>query len=110
MPSSAGCGNRTIALLLRSGCPNRSSCMSFVDRFQDPPGGLELLLTGVKMSTAHLEVRHPEHVMNDSTLHHAIISSFLERQRAPTLREIASRFRCDEGDVRRALRSLAENH
>lgn len=48
--------------------------------------------------------------MNDSTLHQTIISSFLEHQRPPTLREIASRFQCGEADVRRALRALSENH
>ena len=48
--------------------------------------------------------------MNDSSLHHAIISSFLDRQRPPTTRELAARFRCDEATARRGLRALAENH
>jgi hypothetical protein len=48
--------------------------------------------------------------MNDSTLHELIISFFLHHQRAPSIREIASRFECDEIDARRGLRVLAENH
>jgi hypothetical protein len=48
--------------------------------------------------------------MNDSILHEAIISSFLERQRPPTLREIAARFDCSDADARQALRGLAERH
>jgi hypothetical protein len=48
--------------------------------------------------------------MNDSSLHEAIISSFLGRQRPPTIRELSARFGCDEVAVRRALRALAENH
>ncbi len=48
--------------------------------------------------------------MNVSTLHETIIASFLERQRPPTLCEIASRFRRDAADARRALRELADNH
>jgi len=53
---------------------------------------------------------HLEGAINDASLHEAIISSFLHRQRPPTIREIASRFGCDEVDVRRGLRALAENH
>ncbi len=48
--------------------------------------------------------------MNDSSLHAVVISYFLERQRPPTVREIALHFRCDEANARRALRALAENH
>lgn len=48
--------------------------------------------------------------MNRSTLHEAIISSFLERQRPPTVREIATRFGCDEAVARDGLRALAEYH
>lgn len=48
--------------------------------------------------------------MNDSTLHELIISSFLHRQRPPSIREIASRFGCDDVDVRQGLRALADNH
>ncbi len=48
--------------------------------------------------------------MNDSSLHHTIITFFLERQRAPTIREIASRFQCSQVDARRALRALADGH
>jgi len=48
--------------------------------------------------------------MNDSSLHEAIISSFLHRQRPPTVREIASRFHCEEVVVRQGLRTLADNH
>src|SRR5512145_3036862 len=46
--------------------------------------------------------------MNNSILHETIISFFLENQRAPTVSEIATRFGCDESDVRRGLRSLAD--
>lgn len=48
--------------------------------------------------------------LNHSTLHEAIISSFLARQRPPTIRELADRFGREEGDVRHALRALAEYH
>jgi len=48
--------------------------------------------------------------MNDSSLHALIISSFLERQRPPTIGEIAARFKCSEADARRGLRALADNH
>jgi hypothetical protein len=48
--------------------------------------------------------------MNDSSLHHLIISFFLDRQRPPTIREIASRFGCDEVRARHGLRALADNH
>jgi hypothetical protein len=49
-------------------------------------------------------------IMNDSSLHQTIISFFLERQRPPTIREVASHFRCDEVAARNGLRVLAENH
>jgi hypothetical protein len=48
--------------------------------------------------------------MNDSTLHHAIIASFLQRQRPPTVREIAARFHCSDAEARQGLRGLAERH
>lgn len=48
--------------------------------------------------------------MNNSSLHAAIISSFLNSQRAPTIREIASRFGCTEADARQGLLELAEYH
>ncbi len=48
--------------------------------------------------------------MNNASLHEAIISCFLGNQRAPTIREIAARFRCDETEARTALRALAEYH
>lgn len=48
--------------------------------------------------------------MNNSSLHEAIISSFLNRQRAPTVSEIARQFRCVESEARAGLRSLAEYH
>ncbi|MCC6165461.1 MAG: alkylmercury lyase family protein [Acidobacteria bacterium] len=48
--------------------------------------------------------------MTDSSLHHTIIASFLERQRPPTIAEIAARFESSEVDARRALRQLAANH
>jgi hypothetical protein len=54
---------------------------------------------------------HERHfAMNDSSLHEAIISFFLEHQRPPTVRDIALRFRCDEAAARLGLRALAENH
>jgi hypothetical protein len=48
--------------------------------------------------------------MNNSTLHAAIFSSFLDAQRAPTVAEIAARFGCDESTARRGLQELAEYH
>lgn len=48
--------------------------------------------------------------MNDASLHHAIINSFLDRQRPLTVSEIASRFRCDEAKARASLRALADRH
>lgn len=48
--------------------------------------------------------------MNDSSLHHAIIASFLDRLRPPTIRELAAHFGSDEASARRGLRALADNH
>lgn len=48
--------------------------------------------------------------MNDSSLHEAIVSSFLSRERPPTVSEIASHFQCDEAEARHGLRVLADNH
>lgn len=48
--------------------------------------------------------------MNESGLHELIVSFFVRHQRPPTIREIASRFGCDEADARRGLRALAGNH
>lgn len=48
--------------------------------------------------------------MNNSSLHQSIITSFLDHQRPPTIREIADRFRCDVAEARQALRALAEYH
>lgn len=48
--------------------------------------------------------------MNDSSLHHLVISTFLDRQRPPTICDIAAHFGCDETEARRGLRALAANH
>lgn len=48
--------------------------------------------------------------MNNSSLHATIIKFFLDQQRPPTTREIASRFQCDEAEARHALRALADYH
>lgn len=48
--------------------------------------------------------------MNHSSLHETIISFFLEHQRPPTTREIASRFQSGEAETRQALRALAVDH
>jgi hypothetical protein len=48
--------------------------------------------------------------MDNSSLHETIISFFLQNERAPTVREIAERFECDESEARRGLRSLADYH
>ena len=48
--------------------------------------------------------------MNDSTLHEAIIASFLRLQRPPTIREIATQFNCSDAEARQGLRGLAERH
>ena len=44
------------------------------------------------------------------SLHEAIITGFLTRQRAPTVAELAARFGCDDAQARQALRTLAEHH
>ncbi len=48
--------------------------------------------------------------MNPASLHHAIVTSFLERLRPPTVRELAERFACEESEARAGLRALAEYH
>lgn len=48
--------------------------------------------------------------MNNSTLHEAIISSFLREQRPPRIEEIAAKFSSSVDEVRKALRALAEYH
>lgn len=48
--------------------------------------------------------------MNNSSLHEAIITSFLQVQRPPSVEEISSRFSCSVDEVREALRALAEYH
>ena len=48
--------------------------------------------------------------MNDSKLHEAIITSFLRRQRPPTISEIATQFTCTDDEARQGLRGLAERH
>lgn len=48
--------------------------------------------------------------MDNSSLHEAIISSFLALQRPPSVEEIASRFSCSVEDARKSLRALAEDH
>lgn len=48
--------------------------------------------------------------LTDSSLHHVVITHFLEQQRPPTVDEVAAHFGCDAGAARRALRALADNH
>jgi hypothetical protein len=48
--------------------------------------------------------------MHHASLHAAIIHSFLQQQRAPTVREIAALFGHDEEETRAGLRALAEYH
>lgn len=48
--------------------------------------------------------------MENSSLHHAIISSFLTNQRLPTISEIAARFQCSEPTAREGLKALADYH
>lgn len=48
--------------------------------------------------------------LSHATLHEAIVSTFLQQQRPPALRELAERFACEEDEVRRGLRALAEYH
>lgn len=48
--------------------------------------------------------------MNHSSLHEAIITSFLERERAPAVAELAARFCCGQEQIRSSLRALADYH
>jgi hypothetical protein len=48
--------------------------------------------------------------MNNSTLHQVIISSFLDRQRPPTIHELASHFQCSEQTTRDGLKILGDYH
>lgn len=48
--------------------------------------------------------------MKTASLHHGIISFFLEHQRAPLIRELAEALQCDEVQTRIALRRLAHDH
>lgn len=48
--------------------------------------------------------------MDHSSLHAFIISSFLEKQRAPTVDEVAAHFGSDSATARQGLRALAEYH
>lgn len=48
--------------------------------------------------------------MNHSSLHAAIVACFLSNQRAPTIRELAAQFDCDEAQARAGLRALAQYH
>jgi hypothetical protein len=49
-------------------------------------------------------------MLNNSSLHQAIISSFLEAQRPPRIEELSSKFSCSADEVREGLRALAEYH
>lgn len=48
--------------------------------------------------------------MDNASLHHAIVTSILARQRAPKVAELASRFNRSEREVRAGLRALAADH
>lgn len=48
--------------------------------------------------------------LTHATLHEAIVSTFLQHQRPPTLRELAARFACDVERVRHGLRALEAYH
>lgn len=48
--------------------------------------------------------------LTHATVHHAIIRSFLDRERPPTINELAAHFGCDQSTVRHGLRALAEYH
>ena len=48
--------------------------------------------------------------LNHASLHHAIISGFLDREHPPTIAELAMGFGCDSSLVRTSLRALAEHH
>lgn len=49
-------------------------------------------------------------LLNHSELHHAIIGSFLQQERPPTVRELSSHFSCAETQIRDGLKALAEYH
>lgn len=49
-------------------------------------------------------------VLNHASLHHAIISGFLDRERPPTIAELSENFGCEPSLVRTGLRALAEYH
>lgn len=48
--------------------------------------------------------------MTGAHLHHFVISSFLERQRPPTVAEVAAHFGRSEAEARLGLRALAHDH
>ncbi|RSL74578.1 hypothetical protein CEP53_000209 [Fusarium sp. AF-6] len=48
--------------------------------------------------------------MDHSSLHEAIISSFLTRQCPPTVSQIATRFQCSKSSARQGLQALGEYH
>ena len=48
--------------------------------------------------------------MNHSQLHAAIITTFLDLERPPTVQELATRFGCDLATAREGLRALADYH
>lgn len=48
--------------------------------------------------------------LTHAMLHHAIIRSFLDRERAPTIDELAAHFGCVAASVRQGLRALEEYH
>lgn len=65
----------------------------------------------------HIDLRFTPHPssdipapMNNGSLHHAIVSFFLERQRAPSIQELAAQFQCDVAQARAALKVLADHH
>lgn len=49
-------------------------------------------------------------LMDNSSLHEAIISFFLKHQRPPRISELASHFRRDDAEARKGLGALAEYH
>lgn len=48
--------------------------------------------------------------MNDAALHEAIVASFLQFERPPTIRELSARFECSAVETREGLRGLADRH
>jgi len=48
--------------------------------------------------------------MNNSSLHEAIVSFFLDFQRPPKIEELSSAFSCSTDEVRKGLRALADYH